>query len=138
MIMLEFATILLTVSGYPAQQGKVLQGQGQNGDWTVSAPGVRHRITVKDLPKPFVSRSVDRGPKIAPRPQDAWPKAPAGFKVQALVTGLQEPRAMATAPNGDIFIAESHPNRVRIVRDANNDGKPEINSVFASHLSLPF
>src|SRR5262249_28738822 len=41
-----------------------------------------------------------------------------------------------TAPNGDLFVAESQPGRVRLLRDA--DGKPEINRVFAEDLDQPF
>ena len=36
------------------------------------------------------------------------PIAPPGFKVELFATDLNEPRAMVTAPNGDIFLAESH------------------------------
>ena len=35
------------------------------------------------------------------------------------------------APNGDLFVAESRANRVRVLRDADGDGKPEVNEVFA-------
>ena len=40
-------------------------------------------------------------------PRDAWPKAPAGFKVELYAAGLENPRLLRTAPNGDIFLAES-------------------------------
>src|SRR5258708_26836316 len=119
-------------------QNSARRGQGHNSDWNTAAPGVRHLITPADLPKPFVTRSVDRGPKVVPRPTGAWPKAPSGFIVAAYVTGLQEPRAMATAPNGDILVSESHANRVRILRGINKGGKPISNSIFASGLRLPF
>ena len=42
------------------------------------------------------------------------------------------------APNGDLFLAESRANRVRVLRDADGDGKPEVNQVFATGLSRPF
>ena len=117
---------------------QVLKGQAANGDWTTDAPGVRRLITPADLPPPFATQSVDRGPKMVPRPEGAWPKAPAGFKVEQFITGLNNPRVIATAPNGDIFVAESGPGRVRVLRDADNDGKPEGNTVFAQNLRQPF
>ena len=33
-------------------------------------------------------------------------------------TGLTEPRVIVRAPNGDLFLAESRANRVRVFRDA--------------------
>ncbi|MBE7368158.1 PQQ-dependent sugar dehydrogenase [Ramlibacter pallidus] len=41
-------------------------------------------------------------------PQGAMPKAPAGFRVTALATGLQHPRWVYTLPNGDVLVAESN------------------------------
>ena len=35
------------------------------------------------------------------------------------------------APNGDLFVAESGANQVRVLRDEDGDGKPEKNEVFA-------
>jgi glucose/arabinose dehydrogenase len=41
-------------------------------------------------------------------PQGATPKAPAGFKVTALASGLDHPRWVVTLPNGDVLVAESN------------------------------
>jgi glucose/arabinose dehydrogenase len=108
------------------------------GDWTTDAPGVRRRIVVADLPRPYETRSVDNGPHLVPRPAGAWPKAPKGFKVEEFITGLDNPREIVTAPNGDLFIAESSPGQIRVLRGRTGDGKPEVNQVFANHLRLPF
>ena len=35
--------------------GRVLTGEGALGDWTTDAPGVRRRITVADLPRPYAT-----------------------------------------------------------------------------------
>ncbi|MFM7321887.1 MAG: PQQ-dependent sugar dehydrogenase [Armatimonadota bacterium] len=107
-------------------------------DWRGDAPGVRRKITVKDLPQPYASPSVDNGPRIVPRPDGAWPKAPEGFVVTLFARDLRNPRVVRTAPNGDLFIAESGPGRIRILRDADRDGRPEVDRVFASGLNLPF
>jgi glucose/arabinose dehydrogenase len=81
---------------------------------------------------------VDNGPRIVPRPPDALPKVPPGFTTTLFADGLANPRAIITAPNGDLFVAESEPGRVRLLRDADGDGKPEVSQVFASGLALPF
>jgi glucose/arabinose dehydrogenase len=108
------------------------------GDWTTDAPGVRRRITSADLPAPFATKSVDNGPKLVTRPEGAWPKAPTGFKVEEFAAGLQNPRLIRTAPNGDIFIAESRANQVRVLRAGAGAGKAESSEVFATGLTRPF
>src|SRR6516225_5281485 len=55
-------------------------------------PGTIHKITPSDLPAPFATKSVDNGPKLVDRPSDAWPQAPAGFKVGLYASQLDEPR----------------------------------------------
>jgi glucose/arabinose dehydrogenase len=124
-------------AGQRAPNG-VLTGQGAFGDWTTDAPGVRRRITAADLPKPYATRSVDAGSRVVARPEGAWPKVPAGFKVEEFATGLQNPRLIRTAPNGDLFVAESYPGRVRVLRAAAGAGKAEAVEVFAEGLSRPF
>src|SRR4029077_19526561 len=42
------------------------------------------------------------------------------------------------APNGDIFIAESEPGRIRVLRATDGAAKPSSNDVFASGLDQPF
>jgi glucose/arabinose dehydrogenase len=116
----------------------LLTGQAALGDWTTDAPGVRRKITPADLPAPYDTPSVDNGPQMVSRPNGAWPQVPSGFKVEEFATGLDNPRKIVTAPNGDIFIAESRPNRLRILRDADNNGKPEVNQVFVEGLRQPF
>jgi glucose/arabinose dehydrogenase len=116
----------------------VLTGQGALGDWTTDAPGVRRRITTANLPKPYATRSVDNGPKLVKRTANAWPQVPAGFKVELFISGLQNPRLIRTAPNGDAFLAESIPGRIRILRAADGASKPEVNQVFVSGLNRPF
>lgn len=127
-----------TVIGTVRHAQQVRTGKDAMGDWTTDAPGVRRKITVNDLPQPYATRGVDNGPRIVRRPDGAWPKAPAGFKVEQYTTGLNNPREIVTAPNGDLFIAESGPGRIRILRGRGADGKPQTNEVFASGLHQPF
>jgi glucose/arabinose dehydrogenase len=117
---------------------RVLTGREALGDWTTDAPGVRRKINLEELPPPYDTRSADNFPRLVRRPQGAWPQAPRGFTVGEFATGLRNPRKIITAPNGDVFVAESEPGRVRVLRDADGDGKPEVNAVFAERLNLPF
>ena len=78
------------------------------GDWSTDAPGVRRLITTADLPKPYATPSVDNGPRMVARPENAWPKPPEGFKVEVFASGLNTPRKIITAPNGDIFVADGY------------------------------
>ena len=107
-------------------------------DYSEQAPGVVHKITAPDLPPPYATKSVDNGPDLVPRPNDAWPQAPAGFKVDLYAAGLHNPRLMRTAPNGDLFLAESDAGDVKVFRGIGKDGKPERSEVFARGLRKPF
>jgi glucose/arabinose dehydrogenase len=118
--------------------GRTLTGKDALGDWTTDAPGVRRKVTLDDLARPYDTPSADNHPKVVSRPKDAWPKAPAGFQVTEFATGLKQPRVIVRAPGGDLFVAESRANRIRVLRDADGDGKPEVNEVFAAGLNRPF
>jgi len=118
--------------------GTLLTGTAAQGDWRTDAPGVRRHITVEDLPPPHDTPSVDNGAPMIGRPEGAWPKAPAGFKVELFADQLSNPRKIVTAPNGDLFVAESGANRVKILRAADGAGKAETISVFTDGLRQPF
>lgn len=109
-----------------------------DADWRHNAPGVRHHITVDQLPKPYATRSAGNGPRTAPKPADSALSAPKGFTVSALATGLSGPRLLRVAPNGDIFVAETRANRLRILRAADGSDAPTENTVFADGLDRPF
>ncbi len=127
----------------PQKSGGVLTGQDALGDWTTDAPGVRRRITIDDLAKPFATPSANNFPRPARRPSEAMPRAPKGFQVSEFAAGLQNPRKIVTAPNGDIFIAESMPSgrtpgRIKVLRDTDGDGKADVTENFATGLRRPF
>jgi glucose/arabinose dehydrogenase/mono/diheme cytochrome c family protein len=107
-------------------------------DFKSEEPGRIHKITLQDLPAPFATKSANNGPSIVDRPQDAWPKAPAGFKVEQFLSGLNEPRLMVTAPNGDVFLAEAGAGQIRVFRGISGDGKPQQNEVFTTGLKRPY
>jgi len=107
-------------------------------DFRYEKPGVTRKIMVKDLPQPYATDSAQNGAQLVARPENAWPVAPAGFKVEMFAAGLENPRLLRTAPNGDIFLAESEPGRIRVFRGMTSDGKPEQMQIFASGLKRPY
>jgi glucose/arabinose dehydrogenase len=107
-------------------------------DFRYEKPGTIRKISVKDLPPPYASDSAQNGAEVVARPQKAWPVAPAGFKVELFASDLDNPRWLKTAPNGDIFLAESDPGRIRVYRGMTADGKPEQTEVFAEGLKRPY
>src|SRR6185437_12566025 len=116
----------------------VLCGQSAFHDAASESPGTRRHLTVADLPAPAEDQSVDNGPDVVPRPANAWPIAPKGFKVGMYATNLDNPRELRTAPNGDIFLAESESGEIKVFRGVTPDGKPQQVSVFAAGLHQPF
>ncbi len=114
-------------------------GQSSFHDWTQEKPGVRWKTTVADLPAPNEPESVDNGPSLVPRPEGAWPKAPAGFKVELYADGIfKQPRLLRTAPNGDLFIADSAAGSILVLRGVTADGKAATKETFATELDHPF
>jgi glucose/arabinose dehydrogenase len=107
-------------------------------DYRAQSPGRTHKVTAADLPPPFATRSSDNGPDLVPRPEGAWPQAPAGFQVQLYAQGLSNPRLIRTAPSGDFFVAESDEDRVLVFRGVDAQGRAREKQVFASDLRKPF
>jgi glucose/arabinose dehydrogenase len=116
----------------------VLTGQAAFTDAAHESPGTRRHLTAADLPGPAPEQSVDNGPTVVPRPANAWPQAPKGFNVDLYASGLDNPRLLRTAPNGDIFLAESETGKIKVFRGVGPDGKPQQTSVFATGLRQPF
>jgi len=116
----------------------LLKGSAAFGDAMSDQPGTRRLITAADLPAPYATPSSDNTAHMIARPNDAWPKAPAGFEVKLYTDGLDEPRKIVTAPNGDLFVAESHANRISIFRGVDDKGQVQQKSIFATGLKQPF
>ncbi|RYF41546.1 MAG: sorbosone dehydrogenase family protein, partial [Comamonadaceae bacterium] len=137
------------------------------------AAGAQTPTTIGVGPNPALpapSKSIIPTVNIAPAqgwPQGVVPKAPEGFKVTALASGLDHPRWVVTLPNGDVLVAESNAppkpeadkgvkskvmkyvmkkagagtpsaNRITLLRDADGDGVAETRTVFLQGLNSPF
>jgi glucose/arabinose dehydrogenase len=133
------ATLLvLTIPADANAQPAVLNGQEAYGDWQRDQPGTLRLITPQDLPKPGATPSSANMSRVAPRPASAMPQVPPGFRAELFADGLNGPRIIKTAPNGDIFVAETRAGRIRVLRAADGASKPTTNEVYAAGLDRPF
>ena len=119
-------------------QSEPLSGAAAFGDWRADKPGLVRIIRPEDLPRPGATPSAANVSRVIARPATAVPQVPAGFKVELLAEGLNGPREMRVAPNGDIFVAETRAGRIRILRLAEAGAKLATNEIYASGLNKPF
>jgi len=103
-----------------------------------------------NLPEPYATKSVENYSKVIGWPVDKRPIAPDGFAVNLFADSLDNPRWIYVADNGDIFVAEAKdnwglkslvkpsPDRILLFRDTNNDGIPDLKTVFLKGLNKPF
>lgn len=110
---------------------------------------------IVNLPAPFATPAARNNSKPIGWPEGKTPVVPQGLKVQKFVDGLDNPRWIYVAPNGDIFIAMANTisdgftktanntklgkssNTILLVRDRDGDGIPEIKNVFLKGLNRP-
>ena len=139
LLMLAGASFLINIPSINAEQksAAVQTGKAAFTDYSLEKPGIFRKITLADLPQPHATEASDNGPNVVPRPEGAWPQALPGFKVELYASGLDQPRLMRTAPNGDVFLAESHTGEVKVFRGI-VDGKAEKTETFATKLKQPF
>ena len=114
----------------------MLNGTAAFGDWRTDRPGMRRLIKPQDLPAPDMAESARNVVRIVHRTNEQKPIVPNGFEVNLFASGLAGPRIVRTAPNGDIFVAESLAGRVSVLRP--NGTAPAQPTVFASGLNYPF
>jgi glucose/arabinose dehydrogenase len=134
--MLLFGLLLACIAA--SADAQTLTGSAAFGDWRADRPGVTRHITAGELPKPWATPSAGNGPRLVSRPVDAKPRVPDGFDVALFAEGLTNPRIIRVAPNGDIFVAETRANRIRVLRAADGDSKPGVNEIYSSDLNRPF
>jgi glucose/arabinose dehydrogenase len=116
-----------------------------------------------NLPPPHATKSKRNFSKVKGWDNGKTPKAVEGFKINKYADGFENPRWMYATPNGDILVAESNSNhtlfekiggfligasksknlrksadRITLLRDADNDGIPELRETFLTQLNQPF
>ncbi len=132
------ALVSVAVIAPATAQSDRLTGSAAFGDWRADRPGLVRLIRPADLPKPGATPSSANAPRVVRRPAAAVPQVPPGFKIELLAEGLNGPRQMRTAPNGDIFVAETYAGRIRVLRLSEDGSKLVKNEVYASGLDEPF
>ena len=129
-------SVLAVTTPLAAQDKTVLTGPDAFGDWHGDKPGVRRLIKPGDLPAANLRGSSARPVREVAR-RDQRPTVPEGFAVNLFASGLDEPRIIRVAPNGDVFVAETGPGRVKVLRPGDG-GKAAQQEVFARGLRGPF
>ncbi|MDF2438388.1 MAG: sorbosone dehydrogenase family protein [Bacteroidota bacterium] len=114
------------------------------------------------LPAPYATKSSTNFCNVIGW-KDAKPKAPEGLSVDVYSDGFENPRWTYVTPNGDVLVAESNSNhnfveqvgatvmgaaksnnlkhsadRITLLRDNDNDGKPDEKHTFLENLNQPF
>lgn len=89
-------------------------------------------VSVQQLAAPFETPWNRAIPSVVERPADARLSVPTGFSVNVFAEGLANPRHMALAPNGDVFVAESRAGEIVLLRDQDGDGVAEVRETFAA------
>src|SRR5258708_16993057 len=135
---LWFRLFLALVMLFPGLPLLAQNGASPFYDYRGESTYTIHKFEISDLPPPNATKSANNFPEPYPRPADAMPKALPGFKVGMYVTGLDEPRELRAAPNGDVFLAEMSKGEIKIFRGVGKDGKPQQAATFAARLKRPF
>jgi len=97
------------------------------------SPGTHFDISAKDMPAPYATPAAANSSQIVPRPAAAVPQAPKGFAVSAFATGLTNPRWLAVAPDGDVFLAEPSAGKITLLRG----GETAAATTFATGFNKP-
>ncbi len=89
------------------------------------------------LPKPYIP-PVEANPPQIGTGTGFKPKVLDGFAVSLFANGFKEPRNLAVAPNGDVFLSDSTLGQVFVLHDPGNGAVSDQKSVFAGDLNRPF
>ena len=123
--------------GFPAKTGKTLSLLVA---WLAMVPSGFAQITggqAPALPKPYTEPVTANPPFVKPAPEFR-PQTPPGFAVSLFASGLRQPRYLAVAPNGDVFVAETGGRKITVLRDPGRSALSDTKAVFAEGLKYPF
>ena len=134
-----------------------------NNPQALNGSTVTSGYNVDTLPPPYATKSAKNFSKVVGWNDGKTPVAPQGFTVTKFADGLDHPRWIYVADNGDIFVTESNTilkgivkvgskmsrkirtqgygvsaNRITLFRDADKNGIPESRHVYLEGLKQPF
>ena len=75
--------------------------------------------------------------KVTPPSARLTLHAPDGFQVGIFAEGLEQPRDIAVAPNGDIFVSQIGEGSIVLLRDIDGDGASDMQVKFAEGFRQP-
>jgi glucose/arabinose dehydrogenase len=127
--------LVALVFGLVVTAATVMGDQPAFTDFRREHPGVMHKITLADLPAPGATAPAQNPPKIVDRPFDSKLEVLPGYAVTVYSDGLLNPRMIRTAPNGDVFVAQSQPGNIIAFH---GDPVPLATENFATGLNRPF
>ena len=90
------------------------------------------------LPAPFATKSAGNGSSGVKPPSGFLPTVPTGFRVNVFAQEFKRVRFLITAPNGDLFVADTGAGEVIVLRDPQHTGGAQQREVFAGSLKHPF
>ena len=130
-------------SALPASPGReaagtLLTGRAAFTDWRSDAPGVRRKIVSADLPMPYATPSSGNSPSVVEQVAGRVPKVPPGFRVDLFAAGLDNPRVLRVAPNGDVFLSNTATGEVKVLRAPDGATHVERIETFVGGLNEPF
>lgn len=99
--------------------------------WLLNPRGYRALVVARIL-------RTNNHPVVVPLPANFEPQVPPGFNVSVLARGFDDPRWLAVAPNGDVFVADSAAGKVIVLHSSPRPGDAGSREIFADHLDLPF
>ena len=128
--------------------------------------GAQKNTKKTTLPPPFATKSETNYSNVIGWKTGETPQAPPGFTVELYASDFDNPRWMYVTPSGDVLVAQSNSNYslpkqigatiigagksnelsksadvITLLRDTNNDGKPDMRETFLSKengLNQPF
>jgi glucose/arabinose dehydrogenase len=151
-ICLGYFWLSITIAACNSNQQKTAE-EKQEAKMTTPADTLQTKVDTINLPPPYATESVTNFSKPIGWPAGKTPIVPAGFTVTKFADSLDHPRWIYVADNGDIFVAESNnphgvvekltgknksADRITMFRDADNNGVPELRTVFLKNLNKPF
>ncbi len=108
-------------------------------------PGERFEISVDDLPAPYASKNAVKFMRVVPRQPSDRLDLPEGFEATLFAEELSQPRWLAIAKNGDVFVTEPSSqfrkvgdgDKITVLRDEDGDGMADTRATFARDFAKP-
>ncbi len=101
-------------------------------------PGVSFDQSAIALPAPFATPGKANPPRILEPPEDWVPRAPEGFRVNRFADTVEDARTLIVAENGDVFLAQSRPGTITLLRDQDGDGVAETRHIYVKGFFRPY